>query len=266
MKYLFLLLLFMPSLGFSQQRDSIKRADVMRFADGVFKTYSAPARWKGKDWARLGGLIGGTAALTLADQPIRRFWNDQSGDFLDQVNTIGYHYGKPYTAFLFTGGFYLSGLAFKNEWAKETGLMLGTALFTAGLIEMTLKPVVGRARPGENKGNYDLTFMNKEAGFHSFPSGHASMAFTISFVMARRVKSIPLKITFYSLAASTAVCRLYSDAHWVSDVAFGSAIAWLCSDIAIKTLQRNRYGIVRPKKVKWDVSPYASGLTLRASF
>jgi membrane-associated phospholipid phosphatase len=258
------LLLLLPS-SLMAQYDSVRRTDAIRFADGAFHTYTSPVRWKGKDWLKFGGILAGTAALTLADQPIRDFWSNQQSGFLDGVNVIGYHYGKPYTAFLLSGGFYAGGLLFKNEWARETGLVLATGLLTTGLLEMALKPSVGRARPGNEEGNYDVTFFNKDAGYHSFPSGHATMAFTMSFIMAKRIKSVPVKIFFYSLAASTVVCRLYSDAHWSSDIAFGSVLAWYCSEAVIKRLQTNRVKKLN-RKTDWSITPYAGGLTLRARF
>ena len=260
----FPVLVLIPTLV-SAQYDSAKRMDPVRFADGVIYTYTAPARWKGGDWLKFGAILGGTAAMTLADQPVRNFWQDQNNAILDGVNTVGYHYGKPYSAFLFSGGFYTAGLLMKNKWALETGLALGTSLLTAGLLEMGLKPLIGRARPGRGEGNYSMSFLNEEPGYHSFPSGHASMAFTISFVMAKQSKSIPVKVFFYSLAASTAVCRLYSDAHWVSDIAFGSIIAWYCSEAAIQRLQSNRFR--KPgKNTRWNLTPYPGGITMRATF
>jgi membrane-associated phospholipid phosphatase len=265
MRNVWFIVLVIPLQAYAQQ-DSVKRADIWRGGDGVFRTYTAPVQWKGKNWLTLGALAAGTTALSAADRPVRQFWTRYDNTFLDEVSGIGNHYGKPYSAFLFTGGFYMAGLVLKNQWAKETGLILGTSLLTVGLLESFLKPAVGRARPEEDLGNYHFSFLDKRGTFHSFPSGHASIAFTISFVMARRVNSVPLKIGFYSLAASTAVCRLYSDAHWISDVAFGSALAWFCSDFIIKRMEVNRYRPVRPGKVKWSVSPVASGLSFKGTF
>jgi membrane-associated phospholipid phosphatase len=257
-------LFLIPSLV-SAQYDTVTRMDVMRFADGVINTYTAPVRWKGKDWLKFGAIAGTTAALTMADRPVRDFWLTQDGQVLNRINEIGYHYGKPYSALLFSSGFYLTGVLLKNDWAKETGLALSTSLVTAGLLEMGLKPLIGRARPSREEGNYKLKFFNEEAGYHSFPSGHASMAFTISFVLAKRSESIPMKVFFYSLAGSTVVCRLYSDAHWISDVAFGGVIAWYCSEAAIKRLALNKFR--KPKKnTDWNLTPYPGGITLRATF
>ncbi len=265
MAKILLVFILLPSITYAQI-DSVRVKDSFRVADGIGYTLSSPLRWKGNDWLKLGGIVATTAALSLADEPMRAFWQQQDSRFLDGVNEVGYHYGKPYSALLFTGGFYLGGIIFKDEWMRETGMMLGTSLFSAGLLQMTLKPVVGRARPFTGEQNYALTFFNKDAGFHSFPSGHASIAFTISLVMARRVNSVPVKIFFYSLAASTVACRLYSDAHWISDIAFGGTIAWFCSDVALKRLNENRFRPVGERKFQWKVYPYPSGLTVRATF
>ena len=258
------LLLLIPSLAFSQN-DTTRQADVVRVADGVIHTYTSPLRWKGKNWEEFGAVMGTTISLTFADQPVREFWSHADSKSLDRVNIVGYHYGKPYVGFGLTAGLYSAGLMIRNKWARETAIALGTSLVTSGLLEMSLKPLIGRARPQEEKGNYDLTFFNSEKGFHSFPSGHASMAYTISFVMAKRVNNVPLKIFFYSLAGATTVCRLYSDAHWISDIAFGAALGWYCSEAVIKRLNVNHHRNPA-RKTRWDVSPFAGGLTLRARF
>lgn len=259
------MLCVLPYLASAQQRDTVKRADVLRFADGILYTYTAPVRWKQNDWMKFAGVIGGTVALTLADQPVRAFWEGEREKALDRVNRVGYHYGKPYCGFVLAGGMYSAGLLFKNEWFRETGLALTTALASSGMIEMALKPLIGRARPSNERGNYVMDFMSEEASYHSFPSGHASLAFTISFVMAKRVESTPLKVLFYSLAGSTAICRMYSDAHWISDIAFGGALAWYCSEAVVERLDQNRTRI-RRSKTKLNVTPYPGGVTLRATF
>src|SRR5687768_8334282 len=148
LKKALLVLLLVPSVCFAQY-DSLKRPDAIRFADGVFHTYTSPLRWKGKNWAEFGAVIGGTVALTFADQPVRQFWSEQNGIPLDRINRLGYHYGKPYAGFAITATLYSAGLAIKNEWARETALMLGTSLIASGLLEMGLKPLIGRARPQE---------------------------------------------------------------------------------------------------------------------
>lgn len=252
----------------SAQLDSLRmRRDVFRFADGVVHTLSSPVRWDGKDLATLGALVAGTTALTFVDQPVRHFFQSRDNRFLDGVERIGYHYGKPYTAVGLSTGFYLSGIIFKSEWAKETGMMLGASIFSSSLVMGALKNGAGRARPGATVENLIFEPFSKEPQYHAFPSGHSSVAFGLSLLLAKRVESIPLKIVFYSLAGTTAVSRLYSDSHWVSDIAFGGVLAWFCADTAMTRIQMNRFRGVRRQSntLVWKVYPYPGGLTLRAA-
>lgn len=259
-------LILTPTLLFGQGDSLAYRADVMRFADGVVFTFTAPARWDGKDLLVLGGMIAGTTALSFADQPIRDFWQQRDNGFLDGVERIGYHYGKPYSAVGLSAGFYLTGMIFRSEWAKETGLMLGTSIFSSSVIMGVLKSAAGRARPGVHADNLEFKPFDDSPAYHAFPSGHSSVAFGISLLLARRVEPVPLKIMFYSLAATTAVSRLYSDAHWLSDIAFGGMLAWFCADTAMDRIQKNRFRTVRRKDhLVWKVYPYPGGVSFMAT-
>lgn len=267
MKILCIILLVLPLMGNAQvDTVSVRQWDIVRGVDVVVTTFTSPTRWKGKDWATFGGVILTTAAVTLADEPVRNIMIDANADFLHGFERVGFHYGKPYTAAAITGGFYLTGLILKDEWAKETGLMLASGLTTGSIMQTILKSAVGRARPATGLDNYSAEPFSAEAAFHAFPSGHTSVALTISMVLARQVRSVPLKIFFYSLSALTATSRLYSDAHWISDITFGGAIGWFCADAAIKRVNLNRYrSVVRQQKnVSVKLYPYPGGLSLRA--
>src|SRR5690349_16550330 len=118
MRKFWVALLLLPALAHAQL-DSVmlKRSDMIRVVDGVLFTFSSPARWKGKDWLKVGGVAATCAAITLLDEPVRNFWSHQNSKFMDGFERVGYHYGKPYSALAITGGFYLTGIIFKNEWA-----------------------------------------------------------------------------------------------------------------------------------------------------
>jgi membrane-associated phospholipid phosphatase len=268
MKKLWIVFLFFPSLVEAQiDTVFVKRSDIVRGVDGVLHTFSAPARWKGKDWLVVGGIAATTAAITLLDDPIYNFWQGRECEIMDGFERIGYHYGKPYSAVAVTGGFYLAGVILKNEWAKETGLMLATSLTTSTVLQTLFKNVLGRARPVTGMDNYDMQPFSKASEYHSLPSGHATVAFTMSLVLARQVKYVPVKIFFYSLAGVTAMSRMYTDAHWISDVAFGGTIAWFCVDAAMKRLQANRFRpVARQHKFSVKLYPYPGGLSLRGTW
>ena len=254
-------LLFQYSHSSLAQIDSLKRSDVSRFTKGVVHNLTSPLRWDRKDWAHTGVLLLSTAAISCLDVPVNNFWHGKSDPTLDAINDIGFHYGKPYSAIIATGGFYLTGIIIKNEWARETGLILGTSLMTSGIIMSVLKPVIGRSRPEVDAGNYDFHPFTGLAKFHSLPSGHVAIALTISLVLAKRVQSTPLKIFFYSLAASTIFCRLYSDAHWLSDEALAGGIAWFSASQSINQFSNPRYK--RHTKTTVSLRPSIGGASLK---
>lgn len=250
----------------SSSVDSLNQAkvtsDAIRFVDGVAYTFSSPIRWKGNDWLKVGAVLGGTALLTTLDKPNRNFWQDRDSKIWDGIERAGFHYGKPYAAFIMTGGFYLTGLVIKNEWARETGLMLGAAYLTSGALQTFMKTAVGRARPGTNLGPWTFDPFSPEAGYHSFPSGHIQIATVSALVLGHRVKSPWLKALFYSTAGVTLVSRMYSDSHWLSDMAFGGAISWFCTKTVVRRMEENKYRnpFKKQKQIAWTLTPARRGL------
>lgn len=256
--------LFYGGFPLHAQVDSTRRSDVGCFVGGVYHNLSGPLRWDNKEWATTAIVLASTAALSSLDQPLNRFWMGKQDPVLDVVSDAGYWYGYPASGFILTGGFYLSGVVFKNEWARETGVILGTAFATSTLLVSVLKPVVGRTRPGNGTGNLNFHPFSREAKFHSLPSGHSAIAFTLSLALAKRINNKPLKIFFYALAASTAFNRLYSNAHWLSDVYFGGTIAWFSTRGSIKHLSTNRFKALRNTHI--SLRPNIGGMTLRITF
>lgn len=246
------------------QVDTVKRTDVSRFADGIYHNLSSPLRWNKKGWTTTAIVLGSTAVISLLDEPVNRFWQGKRNPFLDVANETGYWYGTPYSGMTLTAGIYITGLVFKNEWARETGLVLGTAFTTSTLIVAVFKPLVGRARPGNEVGIYEFHPFTSQARFHAFPSGHAIIASTLSLVLAKRINNKPLKILFYTLAASTAFCRLYTNAHWLSDVALGGAIACFTASNTNRHLSGNHFK--KPRKTNVSMTPNLGGMTLRICF
>lgn len=242
--------------------------DAIRFADGVVHTMISPVRWKGDDWLKAGGVVAGTALLTLADKPVRSFWQNRNSGAWDAVERGGFHYGKPYAAFIMTGGFYLTGLVFKNEWARETGLILATAYLTSGAIQTFMKTAIGRARPATEAGPWAFDPFSPEPGYHSFPSGHIQIASISAMVLANRVEKPWLKALFYSTAGVTLLSRMYSDSHWISDMAFGGAISWFCTKSIIQRMDQNKYNnpLQRKDKISWNMTPTLGGVSIVGRF
>lgn len=242
--------------------------DAFRFADATSHIISAPLRWKEDDWFKTGGVIAGAALFSLLDKPVRSFWQDRDSEVWNTIERAGFHLGKPYAAFILTGGFYLTGVVINNEWAKETGLILGAAYLTSGAVQTLMKTVIGRARPGTNVGPWVFDPMSPEAAYHSFPSGHIQVAMVSALVLANRIDNPWIKSALYATGGITLASRMYSDSHWLSDMAFGAAISWFCTNAIIKRMDETRYTnpLKKDKTIDWALAPTVHGLGLRGTF
>ncbi len=253
------------------QQPKIKTNAVIRSADAFIYTLVSPIRWKGKDWATAGATIGGAALISLVDEPVNEFFNRDQGKWANNLEQVGFHNGKPYAAMIATGGMYLTGLVIKNEWAKETAVILGASYLSSGAIQTIMKKVVGRGRPGAGYGPYEFRPFNKEAAFSSFPSGHVQIALVTSMVMAERVNPIWLKSIFYAGAAVTLTSRMYVGAHWLSDVTFGSVISYFCTKTVMKRLEATKYDNPLKRKedrhkISWQLAPNFNGMGIVGTF
>jgi undecaprenyl-diphosphatase len=103
--------------------------------------------------------------------------------------------------------------AFGDERMAETGKLAATAFLEAGFIAYSLKHIIGRPRP-----------LNEEEAT-SFPSGHATLAFTMATVAGYEYTR--LRIPLYTLALGTAFSRVYLGRHYPSDVLAGAIIGTL---------------------------------------
>lgn len=64
---------------------------------------------------------------------------------------------------------------------------------------------------------------------NSFPSGHATQAFSIFMCFSYSTKKPLLKLVFFFLAVFTAISRIYLSQHWLVDITAGSLIGMLFS-------------------------------------
>lgn len=249
------------------------RNNLARFGDAIIYTWTSPLRWKKKDWITAGGTVAATTLLFLADKPVDKFWQHNQSGFMHGIERSGYHYGKPYAAFIVTGGFYGVGLIIKSDWAKETALILGSTYLSSGAVQTLMKTAFGRARPGTDVGNMRFEPFSKDAGYHSFPSGHIQVAMATAAVLAGRVNSPVLKTLFYATASTTMLSRLYSHSHWTSDLFFGGAVSYFMARTNLKRWAMTKPGTeVFPQLIKhqhrlsWNLEPTENGLGIVGRF
>ena len=123
------------------------------------------------------------------------------------------------------GGLYLYGVAKHNDHAHEAG-KLGTQSFVDTLLLYELTNVIaGRARPDEGNGHGDF-FVNHSFD-SSFPSGHASLTWSMTTVLAEEYPSTRSRLFWYAVGSTVAASRVVGGRHFTSDVIVGSAMGYL---------------------------------------
>ena len=112
-------------------------------------------------------------------------------------------------------------------------------LLTVGLITQILKHVIGRPRPNyiSLDNDFDFNFLTFESSFHSFPSGHASTAFMVCFILCAVLPK--LKYLFYFLASIIALSRVVVGAHFFFDIIAGGLLALLVFKLLNNYFEKN---------------------------
>jgi membrane-associated phospholipid phosphatase len=147
-----------------------------------------------------------------------------------------------------------------KEWASNKmrgiGVELGAELTTAGVTDL-LKNTANRTRPNGDSSN-------------SFPSGHASYAFSSATLANRNLDSIempekvliPLQVGNIILATGVSWSRVEAGAHYPSDVLLGAALGHFFSAFLYDAFM----GIPEHKRWGLYVSPTRGGAMIGASF
>ncbi len=183
---------------------------------------------------KFAGSLAAISAAYAVDYNVKNFAQKNQSDFNSALFSIDKVYGSGYTL-IGVGGIYGYGLLFHNKEVRKIGLQTIEAVGYAGLITSVLKAIVGRSRPYTGDDKLHLQPFNTHAAFTSFPSGHATVAFAFSTVLANNTDNLALKILCYTGSGLVAAARIYHNAHWLSDVVAGGAIGYFVGDIVSNT-------------------------------
>lgn len=218
-------------------------------------SYSRPFHWKDKQWGTFGAVAAGTGLLYLFDEQTSEFAINQKQGIPLFIRNYGSKVGKPQYNYMLTGGVYLSGLFSKNEKLRRTGVLLLASATSAGFLQQVTKSLIGRARPVSGKGKDTFDPFNPNRNFHSFPSGHAILAFTNAYAIGKQFKNPWVKTGIYFVGLVPGVSRLWEGQHWFTDVALGVAISIFTVESIDKYLDRKydqKYNS-QDKKLSWNM-------------
>ena len=192
-----------------------------------------------------GGVV--TAGASYLDQAVKDSISDgTSGSTASKA-------GGPIWSTLFVVGMFTGGrLSHHTRFRAMTYDMLDASIVN-GVYTEVLKLAVKRERPnGED---------NK-----SFPSGHASNAFTLATVVQRHY-GWKIGAPAYALAGLVGVSRLQQNKHYLSDVVMGGALGYIVGRTVVRI---NGLPLEPRHQTTWNLSPIAGrdarGMLLTVSF
>lgn len=135
------------------------------------------------------------------------------------IQTSSSAYWIPATACL---GTLAIGLFKNDKYSRVKALELFASVGGSILITEVIKPIVNRTRPAD--AYPALIFTNSPTHGPSFPSGHATLAFSTASMITLQYMKWYVAIPAYLWAGTVAYSRMYLGKHYPSDVLAGAVI------------------------------------------
>lgn len=233
-----------------------------------------PALFTRSDPLILGAFIAGAAAMRPFDKQIANEVREPEA----QLNKTAGRAAKTFN-FLGSPGTLVAGVAMYGvgrlghfDRVADLGLHSTEAIVLSSGVTYVIKGLAGRERPSHAGVNDpdDFAFGGgfRSGGSSSFPSGHATAAFATATVVTLETHRWWPKSTWYIAplmfggASMVGVARLYSNAHWASDVVMGAGIGTL---MGLKVFRYNHLTHENNRANRWlltaipTVSPSLDG-------
>ncbi len=172
------------------------------------------------------GILLAVGGLSFWDEPNNQFFQRNQSYLNDALFKIDRIFGEKNILIPTTVLIYATGLFSQNTYLRTVGLKSTQAIFYSGFIVVCVKELMGRARPYQQLGAHRYKPFSFKERWRSFPSGHATIAFAFSTIMAEAVPNELWQSFWYSIALLVATARMYHNAHWFTDVLAGSLIGW----------------------------------------
>ena len=206
--------------------------DARHFLQVGIALATAPLHFSRADWAKTGVFLATTALLFAIDKDVRHFSLSHQNSSNDHLFRLDRYHGNKYSlglGFLLYGG----GLVTRNRSIRETGLRSVEAFVYAGAVSSLVKGILGRRRPYGGDSQFVFKPFQLKDSFQALPSGHATVAFAVSTVLAKSVDSLPWKFFWYGAAAMVGAARVYHNQHWISDVFFGGVLGYSVANFVV---------------------------------
>ncbi|HUK62379.1 MAG TPA: phosphatase PAP2 family protein [Dongiaceae bacterium] len=206
---------------------------------GAAKPDSAPPAkvWTTTDTWLAAGFVVGIAATMPFDEKVAAWSQSPSQESHANSGTVKFFnsYGGEGVLLLSLGTYGVARIAGSRPWS-ELGLRATEAVVLSGGVTAVLKGVIGRQRPYVDINDSHYYVFGKGFGndaYSSMPSGHTTAAFAFAASVTDEVHYYWPRNTWwvatltYGSAAMVGLARIYSNAHWTSDVIAGAGVGTL---------------------------------------
>ena len=200
-----------------------------------FKEYmTSPARWTGREWTALGGVLAATSVAYQYDYDVREH-------FVTDPEPHDYHDVEDFVPVaMLVGGSWLAAHVGDND----ARLGETRTMFRAGVLSQmstfVFKIGLGRERPDAGVERDDWW-----SGGRSMPSGHTALAFAVGTVYAESgtpKRRWVRRLAGYGLGVGMMYLRVEHDSHWFSDTIPGAAIGITSARFAMNRENRSDGG------------------------
>jgi membrane-associated phospholipid phosphatase len=188
--------------------------------------WTSPAHLRLSDATWLVPLGGMAAALFATDSDVSRHINNNPNTLNRYQSLSNYGIAAMGGA---SAGLYFLGLLTHDAHERETGFLAAEAAVDSLAVTEAVKYATRRERPYVDNANGRFW-----QGGDSFPSEHASAAWSIAGVIAHEYPGPLPKIAAYGLATAISVSRINGKQHFPSDVLVGSALGYLIAQHVYK--------------------------------
>lgn len=211
----------------AQERETYTLQYLQSYPETVSKGIAAPLQWQCKEWIGAGAIALSLGALYFADDDLRELFQASRSPGTDRFMNITTNFGDYQIIVPTIGISILSAYLLEDDKAYDTALLSMKSLVLSSCLSLSLKLSTQRNRPSEGKGKEfwaDGGFSTKK---DSFPSGHATVVWSIAPLLAEQYQDNSwLPPVAYGVAFLTSLSRIYTDAHWASDVLAGAVIGY----------------------------------------
>ena len=197
---------------------------------------------RGHYWIPTLAVAGGTAALIYADPHAMPYFQKHATN-LDDFNDVFDAYIATGEVIAIPAVLMTAGYMRHDNYEVSTALLAADAYADSAIVNLAVKAITRRERPTDIAPGAPFTgtfFHGGTSPFKgsSFPSGHATGAFSVATVVATRYRNhrwVPWAM--YSFATVISLSRITTSAHFPSDVFLGAALGYTVT----------RYQVLRPQ-------------------